>query len=183
MSILTNGYALRVRNSRSAQRIGRMARPQQHGVALSRRHQPHAAQDESAHEDLAQLGVGLDHVAQALFVDREDRAALANADAREPGDSAQRAHLSGELARRQNGHQLLAAHSGKLDLEASGEDHHETVVTLARLDQYLTGTRLDALTMRLEARDLRRRELGKSLMTTPFQNLVHHAALWCSRTG
>ena len=69
MSTVDEGIGVAGEELAQAQRVGRMARPQQHGVALPRRHQPHAAQDESAHEDLAQLGVGLHHVAQALITD------------------------------------------------------------------------------------------------------------------
>ena len=73
--------------------------------------------------------------------------------------------------------QLLAAHSGKDDLETAGQDHQKVVVTLARLDQHFAGARIGTLTMRFEARELQRRELGKYLLSALFKKIARHRVL------
>ena len=61
--------------------------------------QAHAPQDEGAHDDLGQLGVGLHQRAQLRLADGEHLARLDHADARKPGQPAQRGDLAGEVAR------------------------------------------------------------------------------------
>ena len=159
------------------ERVGGMARPKQHRVAVSRCQKSHTAQDEGAHEDLAQLGVGLDDVAEIFFVDHENRAAFTHADAHEAGDTAQRAHLSGEIARQQHGDQLFAEHAGKSSLETAGKHNQQLSMTLAGLDQHLSGVRIGARTMRFQARDLRWREFGEYLLAAPFKKIARHCGL------
>jgi hypothetical protein len=151
-----------------------MARPQQCHFTLPGRYQSHATQYEGAHEKLAQLGVGLDDGAQALVVDREHCATVANADADETGDSAQSAHLPGKITRQQHRYQRFAQHPGQGQLEAPGQDDEEIPVTLAWLDQDLAGVGFDPLAMRFEARDLLCRELGKELFATLLEEIVDH---------
>ena len=57
---------------------------------LSCGHERHAAQDEGAHQDLAQLGVALHQRAQVVAIDGDDRAVGGGA-RRAPGCAAPRA--------------------------------------------------------------------------------------------
>ena len=159
------------------QGAGRVARAEQHRLALSRRDQPHAAQDEGAHEHFADLGVGLHDVAQACLADRQDLPGLAHADAGEAGNAMQRAHLAGEIARLQHGHDFFSAHAGECYFQAAGEHDHHVVMALARLDQHVTGICAHVLAVRLEAGELRRRELRKHLLAAFFIEIVWHCFL------
>ena len=67
---------MRVRNSLHAQRAGAVVRSEQHDVADAVGDELDAAQDERAHQDLAQLGVGLHERQQALAVELDHLAGL-----------------------------------------------------------------------------------------------------------
>ena len=58
------------------QRAGAMRRADEHDVAEAARDQLDAAQDERPHQDLAQLGVGLDERQQLLAIELDDFARL-----------------------------------------------------------------------------------------------------------
>ncbi len=131
--------------------------------------QAHAAQDERAHHDLGELGVGLHQIAQPLGVDGEHRAAVARADASEPGDAAQRGELAGEVTRLEQRDPFLAV----LHFEAAVEHHEQALLALARLDQHLAGAGRDARAERFQALDLRRRELRKHLLAALLVDRVH----------
>jgi hypothetical protein len=146
------------------ERVRRVPRPEQHHLALPGRHESHAAENEGAHHDFAQLGVDLNDVAQVRFVYRQDRAGLAHANAGESGDTAQGADLPRKVARAEHIEHDLAAQSRQRDLEAAGEDDQEPVVAPPGFCEHLAHLRLEPLAVRLQARDLRARELGKHLL-------------------
>ena len=122
-----------------AERRGRVARADQHDVALLRLDEPHAAQDERAHEELAQLGVVLDDPEQAFVLDRDHLAVLADPRAHGGAGAAQRAHLAPEAARRMDGHRRLAGDPRQHDLDGAGEHDEDASVPVARLGQHFAG--------------------------------------------
>ncbi len=140
-----------------------MAGTDQDDIAALGSDQSHASQNERAHEDFTQLGIGLDNRAKILVVDGEDLAFLADAGAHHAGDAAQRTHLSGKLARRVHNDRHFTDHAGTHDLDASREDDEKSAVTFARLRQYFAPERAHPLPVRLEAGDLRGAQPGKGL--------------------
>ena len=77
----------------------RVRRPDEHDVAEPVRDQLHAAQDERPHEDLAELGVGLHERQQALAIQLDHFARLADARADERAAAREHVDFAGELAR------------------------------------------------------------------------------------
>src|SRR6202167_4345834 len=90
--------------------------------------------------------------------------------------AAQRAHLAAEATRREHVQKLLAAMIVLQDLYASREHDEHVHMTTAGLRQNLSALGLDAPPVALEARQLRRAELGKHLLATLLQELVHHGS-------
>ena len=157
-----------------AQRVRRVARADQRHLALCGVDQPHAPQDEGAHDDLGQLGIGLHQRAQLGLADRQHLPRLNHADAREAGQAAQGGELAGEIARKELGQRLLASRAGNENLELARQHHQHLAVALAGLHQRLAGARLQALAARLEARDLARVEPREHLLAALLVDLVRH---------
>ena len=80
-----------------AERVRRVARPDQDHVALLGADQRHAAKDERAHEELAQFGVALHQPPQAVVLDLDHLAVFAYTDTHGGARPAQRAHLAGKI--------------------------------------------------------------------------------------
>ncbi len=100
---------------------------------------PHSAQDESPHEDVAELRVALHHAPQALVVHVENLAGLLHATADEGPPPRKHADLTGKLAGLLNDDELLAGESWSKELQGTRKDHVDTASGLPRLDQNLPG--------------------------------------------
>src|SRR2546427_2409903 len=135
-----------------------MTRPEEHDVADSAGDQLHPSQDEGAHEDFAQLAVGLDERQQVVATDLDDLTDRSCPDLGEP--AAARQH--GDFARKHPGterhHKLLAALRPTEDVDATRRDDEETRRLLARLYQHLAPLDLAPAPVRGEAGELRRRQ-------------------------
>jgi hypothetical protein len=81
------------------QRVRRMLRPQDHQVAPTLANQLQPAQDEGAHQDLAQLCVLCHQRPQVLTTEFEKFAVLRYASDHQASVSGNHRHLAGELAR------------------------------------------------------------------------------------
>jgi hypothetical protein len=80
-----------------AQRIGRVTRSDRDDITEPLRDDVGTAQDECAHQDLAELGVGLDEGHQPVAVHFEKLARFAHLDVRDAGTARQQVDLAGEL--------------------------------------------------------------------------------------
>ena len=96
--------------------------------------EPDPAQDERAHQELAQLGVGLEERSQARVLDAEDAQPPLRAAAHERAAVGEHGHLAGELVHVVNGDRLLGRSPGMNDLELALEDDVERDVAVALLE-------------------------------------------------
>ena len=83
-----------------------VTRAHEHHVAQAVRDQLHPAKDERAHEDVAQLAVGLHEGEELLALELDHLARLARPDAHEPAPTRQHGDFAGEVAGRKDGHEL-----------------------------------------------------------------------------
>jgi hypothetical protein len=100
-------------------RGARMARAEQHQVVHVLSHQCDAAQDERAHEELAELRVALDEGAQIFAVDRDDRPVARGTRAHQAAPRRQHVDLAGELALVVHDHRLFAVAERSHDLDGA----------------------------------------------------------------
>jgi hypothetical protein len=145
------------------QRPRGMARAQQDDVARLRGDQPDAPEDESAHEEFAEFGVGLNDRAQPLLGDYQHLAPVPDARSHQAADARQRAHLSREAARRVHHHQYFAAQAGLNHFDAAGQDHEHRTIAIAGLRQYLALRHGPVSPMGFQPGDLRIRQYRKHL--------------------
>src|SRR6266699_6747448 len=141
-----------------------MDRAEEHDVAESARDQDHAAEDEGAHEDLAQLGVGLQEEKKIIAADLDDFARLGSPNGHESAPPGQQVHLAGEVARAVGGYELLAAGGVADDFEAGGQDQKERVLLLPRFDEHFAALYAPLPATSGNARDLFRRQRRKHLL-------------------
>src|SRR5881394_827457 len=92
-----------------AQRSRTMCRADEHHIAIATRDQLDTTQHERAHEDLAQLGVGLYQREQHVAVDFDDFARFARLDSDEDGPPSEHGTLAGEHPRSESQDELLDA--------------------------------------------------------------------------
>src|SRR6185295_2418268 len=118
----------------------------------------------------------LHDVAEIFFVDHENSTTFTHADTYEAGDTTQRAHLPGEIARHQHRDQLFAEHAGKGGLETAGKHDQQPSMTLARLYQHVSDMRVGTRAMRFQARDLCWCEFREYLLAAPFKKIARHIA-------
>ena len=137
------------------------------------REQAHPAQDEGAHERLAQLAVGLDHPTKPLRVEVEDVARLAHPSAHQAAPPGQHVDLAGELARLVDDDRIVSVEPRSYDLEAARQDHVDAASRVALIEEDLTRAHGHALGMRGEALDLRVAELREHLIATSFVDVGH----------
>ena len=83
-----------------------VTRPHYHHVAQAVRDQLRPAKDERAHEDVAQLAVGLHEGEELLALELDHLTRLARLDAYEPAPTRQHGDFAGEVAGRKDGHEL-----------------------------------------------------------------------------
>ena len=112
-----------------------MGRSDQDSVASVVGDQRHPAEDERAQEDLAQLGIGLDHPPQRVRRHLQGLAVLAHPAANQGPAPGQDARLSGELARSVDRDRLLPAVDQVDDLHLAGNDDVEIARGLALVEQ------------------------------------------------
>jgi hypothetical protein len=149
-----------------AQRVGRVHRSDQRRVPDAARHQLDAAQDERAHEDLAQLGVGLYERDDLLARQLDHLAVFARADREHPAASGDHVHFAGELSRRLDrdddvaGRAVASAH----DLEDTRLHQVEMDRRVAGVHQDLAGPHGARAAVRLDTRHLRRRQRRKDVL-------------------
>ncbi len=120
-----------------AQRAGAMIRADEHDVAEPVRDQLHAAQDEGAHEDLAQLAVGLHERQQLLAVQLDHLARRADARLDERAPAREHVDLAGELARSVDRDERLGDAGWPDDLDLARRHHEKRHDRRTRLDEHL----------------------------------------------
>jgi hypothetical protein len=119
------------------QRSGAVIRANDDGIADSLRDELHAAQDESPHEDLADLGVGL-HQRQQVFAAHLDHfTGLADTGPHQRAAPGEHVDLARKLPRAEQGEPLFPARGGSEDLDLSRGDEKEGRHRIAGLVQHL----------------------------------------------
>src|SRR4029450_435991 len=94
-------------------------------------------EDERAHQELAQLGVGLDERAQPIGAELEHLAVLGDPSARQAAPAVEQADLAGELAGTVDDDQIFLILVGPDDLQGAREDHEERRVLRALIEEQL----------------------------------------------
>ena len=148
------------------QRARRAGGPEQHDVAAARGHQRHTPQNESTHEQFAELRVGLHDGAQVGIVDRKNFTAFAHAHAHHRTDAAQGAHVSGKTSRTVNHDQALPRQGGLNHFNTSRQNH-EHGQPIAGLSQDLAVFGLQLVAMGAQARNLHGVQARKHLCAAP----------------
>ena len=134
-----------------------MRRPQDHDVADAAGDQFHPAQDEGAHEEFAQLAVGLDQREQVIATHFDDLTGHPGPDLGEPAAARQDGHFPREHPRAERDHDLLGGRRAD-DVDPPGRDHEESHRALPRLHQHLARLDMAQSPVRGDARELRRRQ-------------------------
>src|SRR5215813_6448695 len=114
-----------------------MPRADEHQAASGLADEGHAAQDEGAHEDLAELEVLLHESAQMLTIDDDDGPVAERPRAHEVAARRQHVDLARELPGAVHRDPLLTAVDRAHDVDSALDDHEETGVLLAELEQHL----------------------------------------------
>ena len=120
----------------NAKRSGRMLRADEHDVARALSDQRDPAQDEGAHNELAELTIGLDQGQERLAVDLDDLARFADANANERGSAGDQVGLAGERTRSEHGHDALGVIVRPHDLDFALGDHEERRGAMPGLDEH-----------------------------------------------
>src|SRR5579864_3113269 len=116
----------------------------------------HAAQNECAHQNLAQLAVGFDQFLQTGTVYLDDLSGLAHPCADHAPPARQYADLSEELSGLVHDNGVFAIARGKHDFHGPRSDHEERDVVVARLYQHLSALNRAPFSTRRDAGDLSR---------------------------
>ena len=132
-------------------------------VAVPAREEPHAPQDERAHEDLAELGVGLHERAELRVLDAQARAGAAARARTSERRRCEHAHLAGELAGPVDRDGLLDRSARMDDLDLAFEDDEERDVLVPLVEEELAGSNAPRLSVREIRPRMRRGERGKHL--------------------
>ena len=130
--------------------------PIEHDVAEPVRDQLHAAQDEGAHDDLAQLAVGLHQRQQVLAIQLDHLARLAGTRPDERAAAREHLDLAGELTRSMDRDQRLGGAGWLDDLDLTFRDHEERHDLGPRFEEHLAALDRMPVPVRRDARDLRR---------------------------
>ena len=121
------------------QRGSRVGRADQYRVSEGAGDQGHPAEDERAHQQLAQLRIGLDDLAKVLGVDHEQLARFDRARPHQAGPGGEHVDLSVELALAENVERHLLVTVGVGDGQRAGEDDEEAGRRIALLGDDLAG--------------------------------------------
>ena len=134
---------------------GTVHRSDEHDVAQAACDQLPPAQQEGAHEDLAQLAVGLHQREQMVAIDLDHFTRLDGADAPESAAPGQHGHFAGELPRPKRGHGFLGRTDRSHDLDQALGDDEEARRLLAGFSQHVARRHGAYPSMRRDARELR----------------------------
>ena len=145
-------------------RLPRPARADQHRAALLVFEQGDAAQDEGAHHDLAQFGVGHHQVMHGRLVDQEQFALFAYLAARHDAATGEQVDVAGEHAGAVRDHEFLAARAAAGNIERSRQQDEHADVAIALTEQCCAGGVATALAERQESGDLILRENREHLL-------------------
>src|SRR5205085_12185093 len=166
--ILTSGIAVEIdvriwmrvarQKLSDAQRLRRIAGAEERDVAETAIDERDAAEDERAHEDLAQLGVGLDEREKLLPLHLDHFARLGHSNRRHAAASSQQIQFAGELSRLECQEDFFDAGSGKNTFDSSGDDDEERVMLLPRLNEDVAAHHRSLYAACGNARDLVRRQ-------------------------
>ncbi len=157
------------------QRARRVTRPDEHQLAPALRDEPHAAQDEGAHQDLAQLRIALNQGAQVFAVDHHHLAVLRDPPSDQSPPPRQHVDLAREFPGALQHHALLVVAHGPQDLELPADHDEERRVAIPDLEHHLTGPDSSALAETCDAVYLSRREPGKHLRAAVGGGIGHVA--------
>src|SRR5439155_13934572 len=141
----------------NAERPLAMLRSEDHDVADAAGDQLHAPQDEGAHEDRAQLAVGLDEGQQLVATDFDDFAVRSRPDLGEPAAARQHGRLAGKHPGAERDDDLLGGRWAD-DVDPAREDDEEPRRLLTRLHQHLALLDVAPAPVRADPGDLRRRQ-------------------------
>ena len=129
------------------------------------RDQLDAAQDERAHEDVAQLGVVLHerHELRTIQLDHFTRLGRARTNERRP--SREHVGLAGELARSMLDDQIVRCRTPARpdDLDRAARDHEERHGSIAGLDEHVAARDVACPAVPADTRHLLTRERGKHM--------------------
>src|SRR5262249_45927508 len=141
-----------------AQGPGGIPGPDQHGIAEAMLDERQAAEQEGAHEDLAELAVDLHERPEALAIELDHLSGFGRADVAERGATREHGDLAGELARGKNRDEFLSLAARTDELEATGGDDEEAFgLSPGFLEHFTLLNRANAA-VRRDARDLLRRQ-------------------------
>ena len=160
------GWPLRVRNSLDAERAGGMARPDEHDVSDPVRDQLHPAQDEGPHEDLAELAVGLHERQQVVAIQLDHFARPRPRDRTSLRRPESMVTSPVNCPGRWTATSVSVAPDGRTMLDLTCRDDEERHDLIPRLDEHLARLDLAHVSVRRDARDLRRRQRRKHLVDT-----------------
>lgn len=154
-----------------------MPRTDQDQAAVAVGDERHPAQDEGAHEDVAELEVPLHEGAQMLPIDDDDRAVADGPTADDRAARGQHVDLASELAGAVDDDGLFAAVDRTHDRDGALNDHEEAGVLFPQLEQQLTRTDAAALADRGDSADLSRSQPGKHLVAAAQVRVCHAGGL------
>jgi hypothetical protein len=143
-----------------------MRRSHQDRISGSGRDQFEAPKDEGAHENLAELDIGLHQRLQSMAVKLNHFAGLFHASARQRPPSREHVGLSGKFSRPMIGDRQFAVCGRLQNLNLSGNDHKKWNDYVSLTDEHFSALDLAVLSHGGDALDLRRRKLGEQLLAT-----------------
>src|ERR1041385_4090943 len=133
-------------------------------VAEAALEERHAAKDERAHEDLAELRVGLHETEKLVTFELDDLAGGRRTKRDQAAAAGQQIQLAAELTRPMGGDELLAVAAGAHDFELTVGDDDERKVQLAFLDQDVAAPECASPPLDGDPGDLRVRQYGERLL-------------------
>ena len=122
-----------------AKSLRAMVGPEQHDVSEAVRDQFYSANDEGAHDELAELAVGLHELQQVFAVDFDDLARLADAHSEHRWTAGEHIDLPGELTWAVNYDECLDGAGWADNLHPTRLNHKERYNLLPWLDEHLAG--------------------------------------------
>ena len=164
-----------------AQRIGRVAGADDDDVAESLRDDFRVPQHERAHQDFAEVRIGLQQLEKPGAIDLDDASRLRDEDAGNAGTARQHVHFARELARAERRKAALGFHLRADGVELSGDDDVEVIDPVAHPDQHVTARDITLASHRLQPVQLRggehrkhraRRRFGRRGVQTSFASSV-----------
>lgn len=119
------------------------------------------AQDEGAHEELAELAVGLQQRQQVFAIELDDFARFAGARPDERRAAGEHGDLAGELTGAMGGNERLGGAGWPNNLDLARRDDEKRHDVIARFDQHLAALDFTDVSVDRDPIDLRRRQSRK----------------------